>query len=463
MKSLLNSNFQNLIYPFFLTGIILENLQQSLSINPSLLRVVRVFRIGRLLRFFESARGIRKLLFSLMVSVPALFNIGALLFLVMFIYAIFGMSLFGRVKKTGALNSVVNFDTFGSSMVLLFRLMTSAGWNDILDPLMIAPPDCDPNYKGYSYGNCGDKTVAMTYFWSFIVSIFLIMTNMYIAIILENYNQAQEQEKIGISNEDIDLFYRQWGYYDPNATQYIKYYQLSDFVDSLDGNLRIKKPNEAACALLNIPLVKYEDIHCLDILQALVKRVVAGYEDTESEDFQLVLQRMEERFSAAFPQRNKHQLTSTTMHIKAQLRATQVIIRAIRNYRERKALSQQSGSIKRLSENSRTSTLKVQSLSNDSLGDGNKSEPSLRDDNQGNEIPLNEMVRNKGNPIPLNEMVRKESVSNQSFEIRPRAPSQAWESDIELNNEVDRCKNQFGSGYQLSEVTTTSISSTFLP
>ena len=25
--------------------------------------------------------------------------------------------------------------------------MTSAGWNDVLDPLMAQPPDCDPDYK----------------------------------------------------------------------------------------------------------------------------------------------------------------------------------------------------------------------------------------------------------------------------------------------------------------------------
>lgn len=249
------------------------------------------------------------------------------------------MSFFGYVKHTGALNEVVNFETFGRSFVLLFRLMTSAGWNDILDPLMIAPPDCDPNYKGLSNGNCGNKVVAMIYFGSFITVIFLILINMYIAIILENYNQAQEQEKIGITNEDFDSFYQEWETYDPHATQYIKYNQLSDFVDGLEGNLRIKKPNRAACALLNIPLVNDEDIHCLDILQALVKRVVTGFEGNESEEFKLVLQQMEERFTAAYPQRKKHLTTVTTMERNAQVRAAMVISRAIRSYKERKKLA----------------------------------------------------------------------------------------------------------------------------
>ena len=56
-----------------------------------------------------------------MVSLPALFNIGALLSLITFIYAIIGMTLFGHVMHAGALNDQVNFETFARAMLLLFR------------------------------------------------------------------------------------------------------------------------------------------------------------------------------------------------------------------------------------------------------------------------------------------------------------------------------------------------------
>ena len=55
------------------------------------------------------------------MSLPALFNIGALLALITFIYAIIGMSVFGHVKQQRALDDMVNFETFGRSMQLLFR------------------------------------------------------------------------------------------------------------------------------------------------------------------------------------------------------------------------------------------------------------------------------------------------------------------------------------------------------
>ena len=72
----------------------MSGIVENLAVSPTLLRVVRVFRVGRILRLVKSAKGIRTLLFSLAVSLPALFNIGLLLFLIMFIYAIFGMSFF---------------------------------------------------------------------------------------------------------------------------------------------------------------------------------------------------------------------------------------------------------------------------------------------------------------------------------------------------------------------------------
>lgn len=315
----------------------MENLNKTgIIITPNLLRVVRVFRVGRLLRFFEKAKGIQRLMFSLIISLPALLNVGAILFLILFIYAIIGMSFFAHVKKTGALNEVVNFETFLNSMVLIFRLMTAAGWNDVLEPLMIQPPDCDPNYKGLSNGNCGNGWIAVCYFSSFIVIIFLVLINMYVAVILENYNNVMEQEKIGITGEDIDLFYQHWMLYDPDSTQYIYYKDLSEFLHTLEGNLRIKQPNKAACALLNIPLYEDDKIYCLHLLQVLVKRVLTGYEEFDSEEFNLLMKRMEERFRAVFPAVTHYRQTTTTMDKNREIVAARVITRAVRRYRERK-------------------------------------------------------------------------------------------------------------------------------
>lgn len=125
---------------FCVLGLIFE---EHRMFSPTLLRVVRVFRVGRILRLVKSARGIRTLLFSLAVSLPALFNIGLLLFLIMFIYAIFGMSFFMHVKFSAGIDDTFNFQTFAQSMLLLFQTATSAGWHGVLEALLIDEPNCN--------------------------------------------------------------------------------------------------------------------------------------------------------------------------------------------------------------------------------------------------------------------------------------------------------------------------------
>ena len=126
-----------------IAGVLLSDLIERYFVSPTLLRVVRVAKIGRVLRLVKGARGIRTLLFALAMSMPALFNICLLLFLVMFIFAIFGMSFFMTVKLRGTLDEVYNFQTFGQSMILLFQMSTSAGWDGVLNGIM-DERDCEP-------------------------------------------------------------------------------------------------------------------------------------------------------------------------------------------------------------------------------------------------------------------------------------------------------------------------------
>ncbi|XP_065337432.1 sodium channel protein 60E isoform X5 [Cloeon dipterum] len=312
-------------------GIVMEDMMVDLPVSPTLLRVVRVFRIGRILRLIKAAKGIRKLLFALVVSLPALFNIGALLALITFIYAIIGMSLFGHVKQVNALDDMVNFTTFGRSMQLLFRLMTSAGWNDVLDSLMIQPDDCDPNKNNLPNGDCGQPFLAITYFVSFIIINYMIVINMYIAIILENFNQAHQEEEIGIVEDDLEMFYIRWSKYDPHATQFIGFSQLSDFISSLDPPLGIQKPNNVALVSFNLPIARGDKIHCLDILHALVKHVLGHVEETD--DFRKLREQMDIKFKKQFPTRKELEIISSTRMWKRRDKAAKVIQRAWRRYK----------------------------------------------------------------------------------------------------------------------------------
>ncbi|CAF4469895.1 unnamed protein product [Rotaria sp. Silwood2] len=242
-------------------------------VNPTLLRVVRVARVGRILRLVKGAKGIRTLLFALAVSLPALFNIGLLLFLVMFIYSIFGMSFFGYVRKSAGITDLFNFETFPNSIIVLFQMCTTAGWSGVFQALTNdQPPDCDPTISTPSHkGDCGDTIIATPFLVSYVIITSLVVVNMYIAVILENFSQAQEDVQQGLTDDDYDMYYEKWQRLDPSGSQFIRYDQLSDFVDNLEPPLRIAKPNQLALVAMDLPICEHDRMHCVDILDGLTK------------------------------------------------------------------------------------------------------------------------------------------------------------------------------------------------
>ncbi|XP_066158520.1 sodium channel protein para isoform X2 [Euwallacea fornicatus] len=252
-------------------GLVLSDIIEKYFVSPTLLRVVRVAKVGRVLRLVKGAKGIRTLLFALAMSLPALFNICLLLFLVMFIFAIFGMSFFMHVKDKSGLDDVYNFKTFGQSMILLFQMSTSAGWDGVLDGI-INEEDCkQPDNEIGETGNCGNSTIGIAFLLSYLVISFLIVINMYIAVILENYSQATEDVQEGLTDDDYDMYYEIWQQFDPDGTQYIRYDQLSDFLDVLEPPLQIHKPNKYKIVSMDIPICKGDLMYCVDILDALTK------------------------------------------------------------------------------------------------------------------------------------------------------------------------------------------------
>lgn len=314
-----------------IAGIVLSDLIAEYFVSPTLFRVIRLARIGRVLRLIKSAKGIRTLLFALMMSLPALFNIGLLLFLVMFIYSIFGMSNFAYVKKESGIDDIFNFETFGNSIICLFQITTSAGWDGLLNPILNSgPPDCDPHMENPGtavVGDCGNPSMGIIFFCSYIIISFLIVVNMYIAIILENFNVATEESSEPLCEDDFEMFYETWEKFDPDATQFVEYSRMSDFVDTLQEPLRIPKPNKIKLVTLDLPMVTGEKIHCLDILFALTKEVLG-----DSGEMDALKASMEEKFMAANPSKVSYEPITTTLKRKQEEVCAIKIQRAFRRH-----------------------------------------------------------------------------------------------------------------------------------
>ncbi|XP_054826193.1 sodium channel protein type 2 subunit alpha-like isoform X3 [Eublepharis macularius] len=322
-----------------IVGMFLAEIIEKYFVSPTLFRVIRLARIGRILRLIKGAKGIRTLLFALMMSLPALFNIGLLLFLVMFIYAIFGMSNFAYVKRAVGIDDMFNFETFGNSMICLFQITTSAGWAELLEPILSSgEPDCDPhkqNPGSFVEGDCGIPSIGIFFFVSYIIISFLVVVNMYIAVILENFGVATEESAEPLGEDDFEMFYEVWEKFDPDATQFIEYCNLFDFAASLDPPLLIPKPNKIQLIAMDLPMVNGDRIHCLDILFAFTKRVLG-----ESDEMDALRVQMEDRFMAANPSKVSYEPITTTLKRKLEEESAKVIQRAFRSYRLKRTINQ---------------------------------------------------------------------------------------------------------------------------
>ena len=77
-------------------GIVATNFF-GLDVGP-ISTVVRSFRIARILKIIKRLKELHKIYLTFLVAAPELVNVGALLFLFLYLYSVLGVFLFSEVK-----------------------------------------------------------------------------------------------------------------------------------------------------------------------------------------------------------------------------------------------------------------------------------------------------------------------------------------------------------------------------
>lgn len=75
----------------------------------ALTTVVRAFRILRVLKLIRKAKSLQKIVNTFLLAIPELANVGALLFLFLFLFAVLGVFLFAEVRLQTNLDNHANF------------------------------------------------------------------------------------------------------------------------------------------------------------------------------------------------------------------------------------------------------------------------------------------------------------------------------------------------------------------
>ncbi|XP_014907238.1 voltage-dependent T-type calcium channel subunit alpha-1G-like isoform X13 [Poecilia latipinna] len=175
-------------------GITLEEIEvnASLPINPTIIRIMRVLRIARVLKLLKMAVGMRALLDTVMQALPQVGNLGLLFMLLFFIFAALGVELFGdlicdELHPCEGLGRYATFRNFGMAFLLLFRVSTGDNWNGIMKDTL---RDC-----AHETGTCYNTVVSPIYFVSFVLTAQFVLVNVVIAVLMKHLEESNKEAK----------------------------------------------------------------------------------------------------------------------------------------------------------------------------------------------------------------------------------------------------------------------------
>uniref|UniRef100_A0A671NMU9 Voltage-dependent P/Q-type calcium channel subunit alpha-1A n=1 Tax=Sinocyclocheilus anshuiensis TaxID=1608454 RepID=A0A671NMU9_9TELE len=301
----LNIVFTTLFFMECVLKIIAFGVRVSLSngilkISPiinSFILFLRLFRAARLIKLLRQGETIRILLWTFVQSFKALPYVCLLIAILFFIYAIIGMQLFGNLaldkEEDSAINEHNNFRTFIMALMLLFRSATGEAWHEIM-LACLGGMECDDN-SGNEGPECGSN-FAYAYFVSFIFLCSFLMLNLFVAVIMDNFEYLTRDSSI-LGPHHLDEYVRIWAEYDPAACGRIHYKDMYSLLRVIDPPLGLGKkcPHRVACKRLlrmDLPVADDNTVHFNSTLMALIRtaldiKIAKGGADKHQMDAEL--------------------------------------------------------------------------------------------------------------------------------------------------------------------------------
>ncbi|EWS72781.1 cation channel family transporter (macronuclear) [Tetrahymena thermophila SB210] len=145
------------------------------------LRILRVFRVLRVTRLLRSLQFMKVLIAAISSTLEQFIYILLLLFLIMFIYALLGMNIFGGNWPTFNSNipSRFNYDQFLNAYMAVLDLVTLENWNDQLTTCLLS------NVSNYV---CSAYLVSMIFIGNY------ILIDLVLAIMLDSFESDEVQK-----------------------------------------------------------------------------------------------------------------------------------------------------------------------------------------------------------------------------------------------------------------------------
>ena len=142
--------------------------------HPEFLVVSRLFRVSRIFRLLEISSELRNVEKKIVSIIPTVFSFALLLGILLYIYSIIGIYLFGHHAF-----DLADFSDLPAAFLTLFQLMTLDGWSEIMNDVASLEYD-NWFYKGY--------------FVSFVILTAIISFNVFVAVLTTQVHDRMQEE-----------------------------------------------------------------------------------------------------------------------------------------------------------------------------------------------------------------------------------------------------------------------------
>lgn len=171
----------------------------------------------RILRLAAVSPSLLKMMRTIVFASPSIANITTGIFLFQSAYAQFGMAFLGTLvyDDNGAgLSRHANFETAFRAFSTLVRMSTGDSWSALL---------ADAVHNPHVPGIVPPMPATVYFFFIFYMAFMQwVLISIFVAIILEYFNDLNAEEGTAITFEDVESFQRKWLEFDVNSTSYIK-------------------------------------------------------------------------------------------------------------------------------------------------------------------------------------------------------------------------------------------------
>ena len=167
-------------------------LEPFVQLGGTFLPVLRLARILRVLRLVTAIPKLQLLVSCLLKSLPSMFYVSILLFLLFYIYGTMAVFFYGE-------NDPIHFRNLQTSILSLFRVVTLEDWTDVMYINMYGS-----NHYGYSDldldiwnpESTASPTGAALFFVSFVLIGTMIVLNLVIGVIMNSMEESNAEMAI---------------------------------------------------------------------------------------------------------------------------------------------------------------------------------------------------------------------------------------------------------------------------